>query len=385
LNCLEKIFLTFTLGAYSLILSSASLGNDDLQRELKTLEKKEAQERKKLGVQQATEKKAQQELKKTKRDLDRINKKISQLEKQDQRFKDQIRQLKKEESRLNSSLALKQAQLSRWLRESYIAGQAPSTEGKPEDSVDSVYLAAISRHHSKIIQELNIELEQLRKIKKETISLRNSLKKTRRAKSREKSKAEKKRQKESSTIKKTKNDIKKTKKSLKDIRAEKSSINELFVKLRRQKSKEIENRSLPDSSVNGKPFESLKGHIRLPAIGVVSERFNQRREGTDTRWEGIFIKSNSGNDVRSIADGRVVYSDWLRGFGNLVIVDHGGRFYSLYGNNDTLWVLEDDLVIAGDKLGTVGNSGGHKTDGVYFEIRRDSTPLNPLKWVNITQ
>ena len=383
MNYLEKIFLTFTLGACSLFLSSASHGNDDLQRELKTLEKKEVQERKKLDAQQAAEKKAQQELKKTKRDLDQINKKISQLEKQDQRFKDQIRQLKKEESRLNSSLALKQVQLSRWLRESYIAGREPSTGIKPDNSVDSVYLAAISRHHSEIIQELNIELEQLRKIKEETISLRNSLKKTRRAKSKEKSKAEKKRQKESSTIKKTKNDIKKTKKSLKDIRAEKSSINELFAKLRRQKSEEIENRSLPDSSVNGKRFKSLKGHLRLPAIGIISERFNQRREGTDSRWEGVFIESNSGNDVRSIADGRVVYSDWLRGFGNLVIIDHGDRFYSLYGNNETLWVLEDDIVTAGDKLGTVGNSGGHKSDGVYFEIRRDSTPLNPLDWVNI--
>ena len=383
MNCLEKIFLTFTLGACSLFLPSVSHGNDDLQRELKTLEKKEVQERKKLDAQQAAEKKAQQELKKTKRDLDQINKKISQLEKQDQRFKDQIRQLKKEESRLNSSLALKQVQLSRWLRESYIAGREPSTGIKPDNSVDSVYLAAISRHHSEIIQELNIELEQLRKIKEETISLRNSLKKTRRAKSKEKSKAEKKRQKESSTIKKTKNDIKKTKKSLKDIRAEKSSINELFAKLRRQKSEEIENRSLPDSSVNGKRFKSLKGHLRLPAIGIVSGRFNQRREGTDSRWEGVFIESNSGNDVRSIADGRVVYSDWLRGFGNLVIIDHGDRFYSLYGNNETLWVLEDDIVTAGDKLGTVGNSGGHKSDGVYFEIRRDSTPLNPLDWVNI--
>jgi septal ring factor EnvC (AmiA/AmiB activator) len=66
-----------------------------------------------------------------------------------------------------------------------------------------------------------------------------------------------------------------------------------------------------------------------------------------------------------------------------VIIDHGDRFYSLYGNNETLWVLEDDIVTAGDKLGTVGNSGGHKSDGVYFEIRRDSTPLNPLDWVNI--
>ena len=383
MNCLERIFLTFTLGACALFLPLVSHGNDDLQRELKTLEKKEVQERKKLDAQQAAEKKAQQELKKTKRDLDQINKKISQLEKQDQRFKDQIRQLKKEESRLNSSLALKQAQLSRWLHESYISGREPSTGIKPDNSVDSVYLAAISRHHSEIIQELNIELEQLRKIKEETISLRNSLKKTRRAKSKEKSKAEKKRQKESSTIKKTKNDIKKTKKSLKDISAEKSSINELFAKLRRQKSKEIENRSLPDSSVNGKRFKSLKGHLRLPAIGIVSERFNQRREGTDSRWEGVFIESNSGNDVRSIADGRVVYSDWLRGFGNLVIIDHGDRFYSLYGNNETLWVLEDDIVTAGDKLGTVGNSGGHKSDGVYFEIRKDSTPLNPLDWVNI--
>ena len=116
----------------------------------------------------------------------------------------------------------------------------------------------------------------------------------------------------------------------------------------------------------------------------MTAKFGQKRTGSEVAWEGIFISSKQGNSVKSIAGGAVVYSDWLRGFGNLVIVDHGKGFYSLYGNNESIWVREGDQLKAGDQLGTVGNSGGHTGPGVYFEVRHESKPLNPMEWVTIT-
>ena len=89
----------------------------------------------------------------------------------------------------------------------------------------------------------------------------------------------------------------------------------------------------------------------------------------------------AGEAVRSIAAGRVVFADWLRGFGNLVIVDHGDAFLSVYGNNQSLFRQVGDSVKAGETLATVGSSGGNPQSGLYFELRHQGLALDPLKWV----
>ena len=87
--------------------------------------------------------------------------------------------------------------------------------------------------------------------------------------------------------------------------------------------------------------------------------------------------------MRAIASGRVVFADWLRGFGNLLIIDHGGAYMSLYGNNETLYRRVGETIRAGDPIAAVGNSGGNAHSGLYFELRHEGRPLDPLRWVNI--
>ena len=97
----------------------------------------------------------------------------------------------------------------------------------------------------------------------------------------------------------------------------------------------------------------------------------------------MFIRADSGAEVKAIAPGRIVFADWLRGFGNLAIVDHGDGYLSVYGNNESLYKAVGQPVKAGETIASVGNSGGNLETGLYFELRHLGQPVDPLKWVSL--
>jgi septal ring factor EnvC (AmiA/AmiB activator) len=127
-------------------------------------------------------------------------------------------------------------------------------------------------------------------------------------------------------------------------------------------------------------FASLKGQLRPPVAGKVAAKFGAKR-GDGPTWKGLFIKAAEGADVRAVAGGRVVFADWLRGFGNLIIVDHGGQYMSIYGYNQSLLKRAGDIVKAGDPIASAGNSGGNEESGLYFELRHQGTAFDPAGWV----
>ena len=141
------------------------------------------------------------------------------------------------------------------------------------------------------------------------------------------------------------------------------------------------NEEVPDDSLAGKAFASLKGRLKLPVRGELANRFGSPREAGGLSWKGLFIRADTGQIVRAIADGRVVFADWLRGFGNLLILDHGGGYMSLYGYNESLLKAVGDLIKSGDEIAQVGNTGGNQDSGLYFELRFQSKPLDPTNWV----
>ena len=146
-------------------------------------------------------------------------------------------------------------------------------------------------------------------------------------------------------------------------------------------SPEISNERTPEATAAG-GFARQKGALRLPTRGVVSNRFGSARQEGST-WKGLFIRAAAGSEVRAIAGGRVVFADWMRGFGNLLIVDHGGSYLSIYGNNEALLKQTGDAIRGGDAIASVGNSGGNPESGLYFELRHQGQPLDPLKWVSL--
>lgn len=143
------------------------------------------------------------------------------------------------------------------------------------------------------------------------------------------------------------------------------------------------NERVPQAVTRDSPFPDLKGRLYLPVRGELVNRFGSPRAEGGVIWKGLFIAARAGEVVRAIADGRVVFADWLRGFGNLLIIDHGDAYMSLYGNNETLYKQVGEPIRGGEPVGVVGTSGGNTDSGLYFELRYQGRPLDPLDWVSV--
>jgi septal ring factor EnvC (AmiA/AmiB activator) len=132
----------------------------------------------------------------------------------------------------------------------------------------------------------------------------------------------------------------------------------------------------------GGPFEQARGKLPWPVDGRLLARFGESRGDDErTKWDGVMISAAAGSQVRAVHGGRVVFADWLRGAGLLVILDHGNGYLSLYGHNQSLLKEAGDVVKAGDAISTVGNSGGGQdTPALYFAIRQQGRPSDPAQW-----
>ncbi len=137
----------------------------------------------------------------------------------------------------------------------------------------------------------------------------------------------------------------------------------------------------PPPPPDGAAFAALRGKGRLPVQGELAASFGAKRADGPS-WKGIFIRAAEGSEVRAAGAGEVIFADWMRGFGNLLIVDHGGQYMSIYGNNQSLLKRPGDRVRAGEAIATVGNSGGNEHSGLYFELRFQGRAIDPLAWIN---
>ncbi|MDR0211161.1 MAG: murein hydrolase activator EnvC [Pseudomonas putida] len=136
-----------------------------------------------------------------------------------------------------------------------------------------------------------------------------------------------------------------------------------------------------DGANYGGAFSAARGKLPWPVNGRLLARFGDARGGdARAKWDGVMIGANPGTQVRAVHGGRVVFADWLRGAGLLVILDHGNGYLSLYGHNQSLLKRAGDIVKAGEAISTVGDSGGQDSSGLYFAIRQQGRPTDPSQW-----
>lgn len=136
----------------------------------------------------------------------------------------------------------------------------------------------------------------------------------------------------------------------------------------------------PESEISQQVFAELKGKLAWPVQGKVRRLFGRNKPLSNLRWQGVIIEAPNGREVKAVSHGRVAFADWLRGMGNLIIIDHGNSYLSLYGHNESLFKSAGEWVEAGDVISTIGDSGGQKKSGLYFEIRKKGKPQNPTGW-----
>lgn len=132
-----------------------------------------------------------------------------------------------------------------------------------------------------------------------------------------------------------------------------------------------------NSSAN---FAALKGKLDWPVKGKITENFNTKIQQSELRLTGVVLNTSAGSPIHAIADGKVVFSKWLSGYGLLLIISHKDGYMSLYGQNQSLYKKTGDVVKQGELIATVGQTGGYNKPGLYFAIRHNAVPLNPKKW-----
>lgn len=138
---------------------------------------------------------------------------------------------------------------------------------------------------------------------------------------------------------------------------------------------------LPEAELRQKPLKQLRGHLAWPLAGApLLSRFGNAKEDGTQRWDGVLLGAAEGSEVQAVHHGQVVYADWLRGFGLLLIIEHDDEYMTLYGHNQTLLKEPGEWVVAGDTIALSGSSGGHTSPGLYFAIRHRGRPLNPEQW-----
>jgi septal ring factor EnvC (AmiA/AmiB activator) len=250
------------------------------------------------------------------------------------------------------------------------------------------YLRYIAHARSAMLDDLRANVARLDELAREAADKVAELKSMAAETAAQERRLERERQARAQALAKVAQDIRQRQREIGTLRRDEARLTRLIEQIgralaRAPASARPRNERLPDASLDGSPFEQLKGRLSLPVRGELGNRFGSPRSDGGPAWKGLFIAARAGEEVRAIAAGRVVFADWLRGFGNLLIIDHGGAYMSLYGNNEALYKQVGDVIRGGDPIASVGNSGGSADSGLYFEVRHQGKPLDPLTWVKV--
>ncbi|MEQ1815414.1 MAG: peptidoglycan DD-metalloendopeptidase family protein [Nitrosomonas sp.] len=333
-------------------------------------------------------------LQKTEHAINNFTLRLNKLIANDRQASDEYKQLQIQHSQIRDKIETERNQLERLLYQQYVGGQQDylrlvlNQQNPNQIARDVYYYQQLSLTRSGIIKNLQNNQDEIevitqtsRQKKEEITAIQAEYFSQRKKLEQEKAKQQTILSQVSGKITQQQQEINKLEKDEKRITNLVNEINKLLVQ---DKSTDtLINNKLPDAFTADSPFSALKGKLNLPVRGKLVNTFGGQRSGKHISWKGLFIQSPVGSDVKAISGGRVMFADWLRGFGNLIILDHGNSYMSLYGNNATLHKQVGDTIRGGDTIATVGNSGGNTDSGLYFELRHGGKAFDPLTWIKI--
>ncbi len=324
----------------------------------------------------------QRKLQKSETAIGNISRSLAKLAKQLKQQKHDLRNRQQEKKQKSRELAQQQQLLAQQIRASYAMGnqgyaklflnqEDPAAIGRTLIYYD--YLNQSRTHNIKAIDQRIAELSHItsdiqRKQQKITAAQQQRKK--------EKGALEKQQRSRKAILTSIQKDIKNQSQRLVQLEQARKDLQRLLKSLSEALA------DIPPDVGNIKQFSQLKGKLLRPTRGKVNNRFGKRRKnGGGIKWQGITITAKTGTQVNAVHHGRVAFSDWLRGFGLLVILDHGDGYMSLYGHNESLYKDVGEWVESGETIATVGESGGQSDSGLYFEIRKNGKPQNPRPWL----
>jgi murein hydrolase activator len=304
--------------------------------------------------------------------------------------------------------ATRQAQLARLLRYQFrphetdalavlLAGGDPNAAAR-----DRHFLTVLSRAKADLIADLRRDAVEIRRLADGVQQRSDALAKLVQQEEGERVKLQQRQQERQAVLARISGQIKAQQREIETIRQNEKRLGDLIATLARRSAKAkpkpkpgptaaARQPSAPPLAAAVEParatgaFARLRGKLLRPVAGPVVNRFGTRRDDGQTLWKGLFLRAAEGADVRAVAAGVVVFADWLRGYGNLVIIDHDDDFLSVYGNNQALLADVGQKVGAGATVATVGaaavDGGGQGESGLYFELRHEGRAFDPARWL----
>ena len=398
-------------------LYSFAAPKQDLQELLELIEEL----KKELAGQEESKAEVSDALKDSEQAISESNRTLSELSQAQRQTRAELNGLQNKSTAVQASVKRRQGQLKKLLTARYIHSAQNSTalllSGKDPAEISRLlrYYQYIARAHGQGIQALRGDLLELNALTEQVRTKNAELQSVATKERQEKRQLENERQSKKQVLSRIGNEIKKNRKEINTLKRDEARLTKLIERLaliikrkeearqaairaqalkreaeaKRQKPGDASkkptvvarNDILPDDDLDGLAFAKLRGRLRLPVRGELTNRFGSPRSDSGMSWSGLFIRAPEGQEVKAVAAGRLVFADWLRGFGNLAVIDHGTGYMSVYGNNDALLKQVGDMVQGGETVARVGNSGGNPESGLYFELRHRGKPFDPMAWV----
>lgn len=347
-------------------------------KQLKLLQQRMAVVEKNLKQSQYTKSKQESGLRKVEKKLGASTKAIRVLSTKLKQTKKKITGLKQKQQRLRSEISTHKALLAEQLRSAYVMGrqqqvkmllnqQQPERMSRVMKYYDYFNQARIDK-----VQLIETKVTELDSVEITLLKQNQQLQSLVSNKQLEKDKLVSAKAQRKKILAQVRKEIKSAGTELQRLKENETRLTALLSSIRQAIN------DIPILSQQNKPFPKLKGKLPWPIKGTLRKRFGSSKK--TGRWDGVLIAAREGQAIRSISHGRVVYSDWLRGYGLLMIIDHGEGYMSLYAFNEGLYREVGDWVKAGETIASIGLSGGQQRAGLYFSIRKNGKPVNPIHW-----
>lgn len=337
-------------------------------------------------------------LKTSERAISDINHKLRDLATQQQEASSTLSGLEQQKTSLLKRIGTEQALLGKLLYQQYRSGQQDQfkillNQENPNQAARQLrYYTYLAGARNEMLEKLRCNLVKLQQLSHATETKQAELNQIRAEQDRQKQQLLVQQQEKKKLVTQLAQQIGRQRSELSQLQRNEKRLTQLIERLAKQQQtrKKPERQTMARAPAKPAPEPAApppdtgrppsKGKLPLPVRGELIGRFGTPRQDSGAPWRGLFIRTAAGQEVHSVAAGRVVFADWLRGFGNLIIVDHGSGYMSLYGNNESLFKQVGENIRSGEVIASTGNSGGNPETGLYFELRYQSRPLDPLTW-----
>ncbi|WP_339726334.1 peptidoglycan DD-metalloendopeptidase family protein [uncultured Paraglaciecola sp.] len=349
------------------------------QSDLESIQQQIKNKQAKIAQQLAAAKKLQDDLKKVELQIAKSAKELNKIELSLSKNQQQLNALRKQQQGYLTSLEQQKSVLAKQIRSAYMTGNYDFAKMllNQQDAANFErtisYYQYLNKARKSQIDSFNLLVKDLKKVNADLIDNQTELEQLKGKQLAQQQALEANFTEREKTLVAMQNSIESEEAKVAQLQINEKNLLEALARAQQRVDKQ-------DVTLSG--LSALKGRLLIPAKGNLRKMFGRFRQG-QIKWKGVVINGTAGDSVVAIHHAKVLYSDWLRGFGLVTVLDHGDGFMSLYGHNQALLKQAGEVVQAGESIALLGQSGGQSRPNLYFEIRHKGKPINPVNWLKL--